>query len=123
MSVILVIDDEDDIRFLYKKELEANNYGVFTAASLSEAKDIFSFRNFDAVILDIELAKEKSGIDILKWMRTIDKSIPIIINSAYPSYKQDFTTWLADEYIVKSGDLDELLNTLDKRIKKAKSRK
>ena len=123
MSFILIIDDEEDIRLLYRKELEANNYRVFAAATISEAKDIFSCRRFDAVVLDIQLAQDKSGIDILKWMRTIDKSIPIIINTAYPAYKHDFTTWLADEYIVKSGDLDELIKAIEKLTKKSKNKK
>jgi two-component SAPR family response regulator len=36
------------------------------------------------------------------------KDIPIIINSAYQSYKEDFMTWAADAYVVKSASLDEL---------------
>jgi hypothetical protein len=34
--------------------------------------------------------------------------VPIVINSAYQSYKEDFMTWAADAYVVKSASLDEL---------------
>jgi len=36
------------------------------------------------------------------------KDVPIIINTAYQSYKHDFMTWAADAYVVKSASLDEL---------------
>lgn len=114
MKSILIVDDEEDIRLLYKKELEARGYKVSTAASMAEAREIFSFKSLDAVVLDIELATDKNGIDALRWMRTVDKSIPIIINSAFPHYKQDFTTWLADEYLIKTGDLDELAGAIER---------
>lgn len=118
MTAILIIDDEADIRLLYKKELEARGYNVRTAATMAEAKNIFAFENIDANVLDIELASDNSGMDVLRWMRTVDKSIPIIINSAFPQYKQDFTTWLADEYLVKTGDLDKLAGTVERLTKR-----
>jgi hypothetical protein len=34
--------------------------------------------------------------------------MPVVINSAYPSFKADFSTWGADAYVVKSSDLTEL---------------
>ena len=32
----------------------------------------------------------------------------VILNTAYPSYRNDFTSWSADAYLVKSSDLEEL---------------
>jgi len=34
--------------------------------------------------------------------------VRVILNSAYSTYKIDFQSWLADDYIVKSSDLDPL---------------
>ncbi|NCP03084.1 MAG: response regulator, partial [Deltaproteobacteria bacterium] len=36
------------------------------------------------------------------------KDLPVILCSAYDSYKDDFSSWLADAYVVKSSDLTEL---------------
>jgi hypothetical protein len=40
------------------------------------------------------------------------KAMPVVINSAYPSFKADFSTWGADAYVVKSSDLTELKDTV-----------
>jgi DNA-binding response OmpR family regulator len=34
--------------------------------------------------------------------------MPVILNTAYSTYKDNFMTWSADAYVVKSGDLAEL---------------
>jgi DNA-binding response OmpR family regulator len=47
-----------------------------------------------------------------------DKSIPIIINTAYSNYKDNFMSWAADAYIVKSSDLTELKNKIKELLKK-----
>ncbi len=41
-----------------------------------------------------------------------NKDIPIIINTAYCNYKDNFMSWAADAYIVKSSDLTELKNKI-----------
>ena len=50
----------------------------------------------------------KNGIELITQIMGLRKDIPIIINSAYQSYKEDFMTWAADAYVVKSSSLDEL---------------
>jgi DNA-binding response OmpR family regulator len=122
MPTILIVDDEKELRLLYQKELEARDYNVFTAGSLQETKELFAGVNFDLMVIDIRLAEKESGLDVLRWIRRLNKDIPIIINSAYPSYKLDFSTWLADEYIVKSGDLDELVKAIEKLTKKSNNK-
>jgi len=48
----------------------------------------------------------------LKRIREKDKHLPIILCSAYSDYKQDFTTWASDAYVVKCADLTELKSTI-----------
>jgi DNA-binding NarL/FixJ family response regulator len=51
------------------------------------------------------------GMDGLEAMsRLLDKNprIPVVLNSAYSSYKDSFLSWSADAYVVKSADTDEL---------------
>jgi DNA-binding response OmpR family regulator len=50
----------------------------------------------------------KDGIELISRIMGMRKDIPLIINSAYQSYKEDFMTWAADAYVVKSSSLDEL---------------
>ncbi|NLI16870.1 MAG: response regulator, partial [candidate division Zixibacteria bacterium] len=46
------------------------------------------------------------------------RGLPVIINSAYSSYKANFSSWLADDYVVKSPDLTELKDTIRKHTLK-----
>ena len=104
---ILVVDDEDHIRKLYEKELSEEGYQVKTAHSGEEALGIAEKQQPDLVILDIKL-QDQNGLEILGGIKKINQNTPIILNSAYSTYKSDFQSWLADAYLVKSPNLDEL---------------
>ena len=104
---ILIVDDEVNIRRLYKSELEDEGYEVVTAASGAEALGILRSSAPDLVILDIKLEQE-NGLDFLRHMMDVRPSLSVILNSGYSTYKDDFSSWLADAYLVKSSDTTEL---------------
>jgi two-component SAPR family response regulator len=58
----------------------------------------------------------KNGIDLITQIMALRKDIPIIINTAYQSYKHDFMTWAADAYIVKSASLEELKSKIKELV-------
>lgn len=104
---ILVVDDEEHIRLLYESELEEEGYTVILASDAREALEIVERESLDLIVLDIKMP----GMDGIEAMQKIvgkKKNIPIIINSAYPHFKNSFMTWIAEEYVVKSSDLQEL---------------
>lgn len=123
MSRLLVVDDETNIRILYSEELADEGYEVVTAANTTEAIDRLQEAPFDLVILDIKL-KNESGIELLQKLVRERHEMPVILCSAFSCYKDDFSAWLADGYIVKSGDLTELKQeisrVLAKKAQKAK---
>ena len=106
-ATILVVDDEDHILKLYKKELSEEGYQVRTTTTGEEALSMAERETPDLVILDIKL-QDQNGLDILGGLRKLNKDNLIILNSAYSTYKSDFQSWLADAYLVKSSNLDEL---------------
>ena len=107
MARLLVIDDEGDIRHLYAAELEDEGYEVCTAGNSGEALDLLRSREFDLVILDIQLDQE-SGLELLQKIAGERGQLPVILCTAFSSYRDDFSSWLADAYVVKSSDLNEL---------------
>jgi len=108
MSKILIVDDEPAVRKLYDKDFSDNGYHVMLAGSGNEAlTKVGEDKKIDLVILDIKM-EEKDGLEVLDVLRKNNKSLPVILNSAYSTYKNDFTSWLADAYLVKSHDLTEL---------------
>jgi DNA-binding response OmpR family regulator len=104
---ILVVDDEEPIRLLYQQELKDEGYAVETAANAQAAFDVLEKAAIDLVIMDIKMPG-MNGIEAMQKIVGKGKNIPIIINSGYPHFKESYLTWIADEYVVKSADLQEL---------------
>jgi CheY-like chemotaxis protein len=107
MKRILVVDDETHICELYRMELEEEGYSVTLAHSGAEALQQVDRNPPDLIVLDIQMPG-MDGIETLEKLLGKDKGIPIILNTAYSHYKDDFTTWGADAYVVKSSDTSKL---------------
>lgn len=118
---VLLVDDEQDIRFLFRSELEDDGYTVFEASNSKECYDILDKEQVDLCLLDIKL-KGESGIDILQRITKTHKGIKTILATAYSAYQDDFSTWLADGYWVKSQDIDSLKEEIKKVLAKKQAK-
>jgi CheY-like chemotaxis protein len=115
MKKILIVDDEESIRFLYKEELEEEGYIVECAKNGEEALQKLSVFKPDLISLDIKMPV-MDGIEALKRIREKERRLPIILCSAYGEYKQDLTTWASDAYVVKCADLTAFKSTIRKLL-------
>jgi DNA-binding response OmpR family regulator len=107
MPRILVVDDEENFRKLYSMELRSEGYDVSLADSGQAAIQSVSEEMPDIVILDVKMSG-KDGLETLSELKKQNKGLPIILNTAYSSYKNNFQSWLAEDYVIKSVDLNEL---------------
>ena len=112
---ILVVDDEPNIAFLIKEELEDEGYEVKVCNSGEEALKTIKNENFDLITLDIEMP-EISGIEIAGKIREMEKDVKIVLLTAYSHYKSDLSSWAADAYIVKGSDFSELKEIIKKLL-------
>ena len=110
-QTILVVDDEHHIRLLYEKELTGEGYEVALAGDAKEALAWLDTRRPDLVVLDIRMPG-MDGVETLGRILAKDGRIPVILNSAFSSYRDSFLTWSADAYVIKSSDLGELKQTI-----------
>ncbi len=113
---ILVVDDEKNILKLYKAELEDEGYTVVTANSGKEAIEMFRQENPDLVTLDI-MMPDIDGIQVLRQLKQDKPQVPVIMLTAY-DYRDDFSVWVSDAYVVKSSDLLSLKTTIRQIIEK-----
>ncbi len=123
MTTILLVEDDKNQRLLYEQELKLEGYEIVTAADGEEGLRKVQEQPPDMIIMDINMPK-MTGIEAMGMILSKYKNIPIIINTAYSSYKDNFMSWAADAYVVKSSDLIELKNKIKEIItKKAKDLK
>jgi len=115
MKKILVVDDEENIRQLYREEFEEMGFEVTTVPDGAQALVKMDAAKFDLVTLDMRMP-DMDGIETLRKMKEKDSALPIIICTAYEEYKQDFASWISDAYIVKSSDMTLLRETVKKLL-------
>ena len=115
----LIVDDEPHLRLLYETELRRAGFDTLSAGDAVQGLEIVQTMKPDLVVMDIRMAG-MDGIEAMQQILDRDAGIPVVLNTAYTSYKDNYLTWAADAYVVKSADVTELVTTvqevMDKRV-------
>ena len=117
MTTILLVEDDKNQRLLYELELRQEGYEVVTASNGKEALEKVQVQRPDIIIMDINMPK-MDGIEAIGRILDKNKEIPVIINTAYSNYKDNYMSWAADAYIIKSSDLTELKDKIREALAK-----
>jgi two-component system, response regulator, stage 0 sporulation protein F len=117
---VLIVDDEEHIRFLYSEELKEEGYDVITAESGYRLLERIQEEKPDLVVLDIKMV-DYNGLDLLQDIRNRFYDLPVVLCSAYDAFKEDIKSVAADFYIVKSFDLTELKKKIAMALEAASS--
>ena len=107
---VLVVDDEESIRFTFNAFLNDEGYTVDTAGNLEEALEKVVASSYDAVFLDILLGRD-SGMKVLQVCRENQPNTPVIMVTGAPDVKTaaEAVRLGAFDYITKPVHQDELL--------------
>jgi len=81
---ILVIDDDETVRKLFKETLERNNYHVMAVDDGSKVLKLVKSWNFDLIFLDLKMAG-MDGAETFRRIRKINDSVPVVIITGYPT--------------------------------------
>ncbi len=103
---VLVIDDEENIRFTFNAFLTKEGHDVLTSKDYDSALKIISSEPLDLIFADLVL-KERTGIEILSKVKALGLSCPVIMMTGRPSIN---TTAEA----VRLGAFDYLLKPIHK---------
>jgi two-component system response regulator QseB len=107
---ILLVEDDPILGDGIKTGLKQDQYNVDWLTNGNQASQALNSDSYDVLLLDLNLPG-KSGLDILKQLRSINDSIPVLILTAHDSI-DDRVRGLdmgADDYLTKPFELDELL--------------
>ena len=114
---VLIVEDEKNQRTLLKRILTKEGYGVEEAVDGSEAVRKFNLGDFDIVLLDQRLP-DTTGIEILRKIRNINPTIPVIIITAFANVRDAVSAMKqgAFHYLTKPIAPEELLLVMKKAV-------
>ena len=114
---VLVCDDEEGIRESFKLILE-DNYNLSFAHNGLEALEMLKSFVPDAMLLDIKMPK-LHGLEILKQIKKLRPSLPVIIVTGYQSVEmaQEALRLGASDYIPKPFESKQILSSIAEAIK------
>ena len=82
-ATILVIDDEETIRLLFKETLEEAGHKVMLADNALEGLELVKQKDFDLVFLDLKMPG-MDGAELFRQIKTIKPKLPVTITTGYP---------------------------------------
>jgi len=121
---IIIVEDEQLIRWSLHKKLQEKGYSVSEAAAGGEAIRAFDAETFDLILLDFKLP-DMTGLDVLKHVRETDQDVVIIMMTAYSTIESAVEAMKlgAYDYVTKPFNMDQLLRSVEKALETTKLRR
>lgn len=119
---ILLVEDDEALRFIVKDNLEQNHYHVYDAKDGEIALQLFKENKFDLILLDVMLPKI-DGFQVAEKIRKTNEQVPIIFLTAR-SMTEDKIKGLTiggDDYIPKPFSMEELLLKMKVFLKRSQA--
>jgi signal transduction histidine kinase len=120
MMNILVVDDDEMVRYVLTEKLSESGFSAAAAVDGLSAVELFRNSVFDAVLLDLKMPG-MDGIETLKQLRKHDPDIPVIMVTAFG----DIATAVeaiklgAYDFVEKPPQISRIVVTLRRAIEKA----
>jgi two-component system, NtrC family, response regulator AtoC len=118
---ILIVDDDQNVRYTLSNFLETNGFSSIEASDGSSAVEIFEKERPLLVLLDLKMPV-MDGMECLKLFRRMDTTVPVIMVTAHgdvPTAVKAIQRGAYD-FILKPPDFDRLMLTITRAVEKAK---
>jgi DNA-binding NtrC family response regulator len=119
---VLVADDQPDVREALRLLLKGEGYAIETAASPSAVLAAVQAHDFDAVLLDLNYARDtttgREGLELVSELQGIDPTLPTVVMTAWGSVEKAVEAMRrgARDFIEKPWDNTRLLATLRTQV-------
>ena len=119
MALVLVADDDPDIRFLLELNLEMAGHQVVSAADGGEALALHARHDVDAAVLDVSMP-DKTGLEVIRRIRSGSRrpDLPIVLLTAlaHPDDRERGLAAGADDYVTKPFSMRGLCARVDELL-------
>lgn len=114
---ILVVDDEESMRFFLRRALSRRGFEVETAPDGLQGLAQFLADRPDAVLLDVRLPG-MHGRDVLERIRAADPTVPVVVMTGYASVEDAMgAMWAgATDYVRKPLKADDVAGALERAL-------
>jgi DNA-binding response OmpR family regulator len=117
---LLLVDDNDSLRFTLPLVLQKNGFDVSSAANVNEALKLMGTQTFDALLTDLHMPDAGDGLTVVSAMRHANPRAVTLIFSGYPAMKEAAAAILSqtDGILVKPLAVETLVETIRDWIKR-----
>jgi two-component system nitrogen regulation response regulator GlnG len=121
MPTLLVVDDEQSVRYSFRRVFEGNGVTVVTARTAAEGLQQVREKAPDVVVLDLQLP-DRSGLEVFHEIHAFDPKRPVIFITAHGTTETAIEAMKqgAFDYLVKPVDLERLSQVLDRAYEAAR---
>jgi YesN/AraC family two-component response regulator len=118
-SSILLVDDDEVLRYSLGKVLEQQGFIVTTAANVSEALNHINSTVFDVLLSDLHMPGAGDGLTVVSAMRHSNPKAVTILLSAFPEMEAAAHAILqqTDQILVKPMEVMALVKAIDQMVK------
>jgi signal transduction histidine kinase len=119
MPKLLIVDDEEEIRLLYRHILSEAGHEVFLAKDAESARYVLSKQDIDVAIVDRILPGPEDGLDILRFIQSGQPSCHTILLSGYPTFSSasEAIRHNAFDYLTKPVHPTKLCDAVEAAVK------
>ena len=114
---ILIVEDKDALRQMWRLTLERAGYGVVEAADLKQARQALRRQPPTVVLTDLRLP-DGTGLEVLRAAKSLDPDVPVVVLTAYGSIEEAVAAMKdgAEDFLQKPVDPDHLLLVLERLV-------
>lgn len=118
MKSILIVEDDITYGMMLKTWLTKKGFQVTSASSIAGAQKLLEEEPVNLILSDLRLP-DKDGIDLLKWLGTVNLELPLIMMTSYANIQSAVQAMKlgACDYIPKPINPEELLKKIDEALK------
>ena len=115
---VLLVDDDNAIRFSLGKILENHGFNVSSAANVPDALRLISSESFDVLLSDLHMPGHGDGLTVVSAMRHSNPKAVTLLLSAFPQMTAAANAIVlqTDEILVKPMNVESLLKHIEQRL-------